>query len=130
MTSHLEFWTCRWWQNAAFIVWILLEVTCAFGRHDYISPFPFLIHRILSFALFQETLFFLKPIFSHNLSPGVPEAVDGGGATHPELEEDPAHILPHEGDHAVPLHVPDRAGVPRGRVGQQREDRRLVRGLG
>ena len=50
---------------------------------------------------------------------GVPEALVGARGQDPKSKEGPSHILPPAGDPAMPLHVPDRPGFPRGRVGGQ-----------
>lgn len=48
---------------------------------------------------------------------GIPATSDGGRASDPQCQEDPAHFFPSVGDHAVPLHVPDCPGISGGRMG-------------
>lgn len=60
----------------------------------------------------------------------VREAAVGDGAEDPEREEAEDGVLPHQRAAAVPRHVPDRAGQPRGRVGLRGNHRGRLRGLG
>ncbi len=61
---------------------------------------------------------------------GVPDAFAGATELGPKPQEGASDLLPSAGDPSVPLNVPDRPGIPRGRVGSQREDRRPVCRLG
>lgn len=61
---------------------------------------------------------------------GLPQPPDGDGAQGAERPQVPGGVLPREGDPALPLHVPDRPVLPRGRVGLHREDRGPLRGFG
>lgn len=64
------------------------------------------------------------------LAAGLPQPPNGDGAQGAERAQVPGGVLPREGDPALPLHVPDRPVLPRGRVGLHREDRRPLRGFG
>lgn len=48
---------------------------------------------------------------------GIPATSDGGRASDPQCQENPAHFFPSVGDRAVPLHVPDCPGISGGRMG-------------
>lgn len=61
---------------------------------------------------------------------GVSAAFARDAELDPEPQEGASGLLPSAGDPPVPFHVPDCPGLPRGRVGSQREDRRPVCRLG
>lgn len=87
-----------------------------------VSACFYCVKFVLYFGVYCHFLFLVPP--------GLPQTTDGSGAAHTELQEDPAHLLPGQGDHSVPLHVPHCAGVSCCWVGLQWEDRGLVCGLG
>lgn len=64
------------------------------------------------------------------LSLAIREAAVRDGAQGSERPEAEGGVPPRQGGPAVSLHVPDRAGQPRGRVGLCGDDRRRLRGLG